>query len=308
MKLSIIVCTRNRAYAIPACLNSIQAAILNAAPLDAEIVVVDNGSTDDTPAILTAWESACPIPVQLLSEPKAGLSRARNAALRAVRGDLLAFTDDDCRMNKEYVNDLLRHDAADTGLVLRGGRIELGDPTDLPLTIYTAPTLRRWHRQMNSARHENLANALAGCNMTMRRALVERLGHFNEDLGPGTPIDGGEDTDYFYRAYLANATLEYVPDMTVFHHHGRKTSADGKKLMIGYMIGTGAIYARYLLKHPNFCRPFYWDCKNALTEIITGTNTCLPDIGFSHRDKVVHCVRGAARYFLMRKQDKPKSC
>jgi len=75
---------------------------------------------------------------------------------------------------------------------------------------------------------------------------------FNEDLGPGTPIDGGEDTDYFYRAYLANATLEYVPDMTVFHHHGRKTSADGKKLMIGYMIGTGAIYARYLLKHPNF--------------------------------------------------------
>lgn len=54
-----------------------------------------------------------------------------------------------------------------------------------------------------------------------------------------------------------------------------------------------------MLKHPNLCRPFYRDCKNELKEIITGTNTSLPDVGFSQRDKVVCAVRGAVRYLLM---------
>jgi glycosyltransferase involved in cell wall biosynthesis len=268
MKLSIIVCTRNRANAIPGCLRSIQAAIANAS-VDAEIVVVDNGSTDETPSILKAWATSCPFPVQLLTEPKAGLARARNTALRASRADLFAFTDDDCRMDKEYINDLLRYDAADTDPVLRGGRIELGDPTDLPHTINTTPTRMRWSRSMNSARHDSMNGKINGCNMTMRRSLVERLGLFDEDFGPGSPVTSGEDTEYFYRAYCANAAIEYVPDMAVAHHHGRKTRDDGYKLWRSYATGNGAIYAKYILKHPNLCRAFYWDCKNALKEIVT---------------------------------------
>jgi len=74
-----------------------------------------------------------------------------NVALRAAQGEILAFTDDDCRLSKDYVNDLLRHDAGDAEPVLRGGRIELGDPTDLPLTIRTTPDRIRWNRRENSA-------------------------------------------------------------------------------------------------------------------------------------------------------------
>jgi GT2 family glycosyltransferase len=305
MKLSFIIATKNRAYAIAECLDSVAAALAKAAPLDAEIVIVDNGSTDDTPARITAWASACTVSVQLLSEPTPGLSRAHNRALRAARGDLFAFTDDDCRLSKDYVSQLLRHDAADTDLVLRGGRIELGDATDLPLTINTDPNLIRWNRKKNSARRECLSGRINGCNMTMRRALVDRVGPFDEDFGPGARFISGGDTDYIYRAYLADATLEYVPDMTVFHHHGRKTSEDGKKLLRSYMKGNGALLARYLFKHPNLCRPFYWDCKNALREIITGTNTFLPNIGFAHRDKIACSVQGAAAYFFARKNKTP---
>jgi len=71
------------------------------------------------------------------------------------------------------------------------------------------------------------------------------------------------------------------------------------------MIAAGALYARYLFKHPNLCRPFYWDCKNAIREIAAGTNTFLPNIAFSHRDSVACSVRGAARYFFLRKQPAP---
>ena len=305
MKLSVIVATRNRAHAIAPCLNSIAAAFTHAGLTDAEIIAVDNASTDDTASVLKAWASASGVPVTLLYEPQKGKGRALNRALRAAQGEILGFTDDDCRLSKDYASDLLRHDAADNELVLRGGRIELGDPTDLPFTINTDPTVKRWQRTMNSARYECFRGRINGCNMTMRRGLVERLGPFDENFGPGSVIGSGEDTDYIYRAYLAGATLEYVPDMTVVHHHGRKTADEGKELFRGYMIAAGALYARYLFKHPNLCRPFYWDCKSAIREIITGTNTFLPNIAFSHRDSVACCLRGATIYLFLRRRHTP---
>jgi glycosyltransferase involved in cell wall biosynthesis len=300
MKLSIIVATRNRAQTLAGCLDSIAAALAKAAPVDAEIIVVDNGSTDQTSAVVNTWAAACTIPVQALFEPRPGLSRAHNRALQAARGDVFAFTDDDCRLSRCYVSDLLRHDAGDTELVLRGGRIELGDVTDLPITINTDPNHARWSLKRHSARFECLSGRINGCNMTMRRALVECIGPFDEDFGSGARFKSGGDTDYIYRAYLAGAAIEYVPDMTVFHYHGRKTREEGQKLFRAYMSGNGALYARYLFKHPNLCRPFYWDCKNAIREIFNGTNTFLPDIGFSHKDKVACSVRGAAAYFFGR--------
>jgi glycosyltransferase involved in cell wall biosynthesis len=305
MKLSVIVATRNRAYAVVRCLDSIQVAILNAAPVEAEIVVVDNGSTDNTAQVLRDWASASTVPVQVLSEPRTGKARALNSALRAARGTLFAFTDDDCQLHIEYVHDLLRHDNATTDLVLRGGRIELGDPTDLPITINTRPTPMRWNRAMNSARHHALAGTLNGCNLTMRRALFERFGPFDEDFGPGSRIGSGEDTEYIFRAYNGNATIEYVPDMAVSHYHGRKTIEVGHKLWRKYKTGDGGIFVKYIFKHPNLCRPFYWDLKNVLAEIMSGTNTCMPEIDFSHKDKVRFTVRGAVRYFFLRDKHDP---
>jgi glycosyltransferase involved in cell wall biosynthesis len=246
MKLSVIVTTKNRARHIAPCLDSIAAAFALAAPLDAEIVIVDNGSADNTAAVIDGWARANAVPVQALSHPGPGKSRALNSALRAAKGDVLAFTDDDCRLHPEYVNDLLRHDAADTGLVLRGGRVELGDPTDLPFTINTSPTPKRWSLALNSTRHDCISGELNGCNITMRRALVERLGPFDEDFGPGSRIGSCDDAEYIFRAYVNGITLEYVPDMTVLHHHGRKTSEEGRALFRRYTIGWGGLQAKYL--------------------------------------------------------------
>jgi hypothetical protein len=64
--------------------------------------------------------------------------------------------------------------------VLRGGRIELGDAADLPLTIKTDPQPRRWSRTLRSARQENLGNCLHGCNVSMRHALLDQIGLYDE--------------------------------------------------------------------------------------------------------------------------------
>jgi glycosyltransferase involved in cell wall biosynthesis len=299
MKLSVIVCTRNRAHAIAGCLNSIAAAFANAAPIEAEIVVVDNGSTDDTPAIIKAWATGCTFPVRVVSEPKTGLSLARNHAMRVAEGELLVFTDDDCRLSTDYVGELLRHDAADTDLVLRGGRVELGDPDDLPLSIKTSRTLTRWHRRMNSARHENLANSIVGCNMAMRRKVGQRIGPFDERLGPGTSMPASEDTDWIFRAYLANVTIEYVPDMVIFHHHGRKRPSDGNNLLRNYAFGNGAVYAKFLFKDPNLCRQFYWDVKTSIKELVSGKSNFFPNLGFSRHRWLGYCVLGAIRFVFV---------
>jgi hypothetical protein len=224
-----------------------------------------------------------------------------NRALRWAEGEVLALIDDDCRLDPEHINDLLRHDEADTRFVLRGGRVELGDPTDLPFTINTSCERRQWSLAENSLRSQGVAGIINGCNMTLRRALMERVGPYDEDFGPGSVIGSGDDTDYIFRAYLAGAVIEYVPDMAVFHHHGRKTAAQGYALWRKYMIGSGGLYAKYLLKQPNLCRPFYWDLKHAVREVITGSNTFLPVVGFSYKDKVTCSIRGALRYIVKRR-------
>src|SRR4051794_25381989 len=116
MKLSIIVATKNRAPDVVRCLNSIAVAFGVAAPLDGEIVIVDNGSTDNTAPVIDGWARANSVPIQTLFQQAPGKSRALNAAIRAAKGDVLALTDDDCQLHPQYVNDLLRHHAADTDL------------------------------------------------------------------------------------------------------------------------------------------------------------------------------------------------
>ena len=182
-------------------------------------------------------------------------------------------------------------------------RVELGDLTDLPFTINTSPTPKRWSLALNSTRHNYISGGLNGCNMTMRRALVERLGPFDENFGPGSRMGSGDEAEYVFRAYVNGITLEYVPDMTVLHHHGLKTSEQGRALFRRYLIGWGGLHAKYLFKRHH--HQTHLDLKQVVKEVITGTNTFLPQIGFSHTDKLVCIARGALRYFLMHKESVP---
>ena len=184
MNLSVIFATRNRTHAITGCLDSIAIAFAKAAPLDAEIVFVDNGSTDNTSAIVRQWAKQCAFPVRLLFQPRKGQTFARNTGIGAARGELLLWTDDDCRMDRDYVTTALRYDTGDgKELVLRGGRVELGDADDLPVSIKTGTVARRYHKNTSPAPHGNPAGALIGANMMMRRALVDRLGLLTSGSG-----------------------------------------------------------------------------------------------------------------------------
>ncbi len=97
---SVVICTRNRARSLARTLESlIVAAALTTEPW--ELIVVDNGSSDDTAA--TAESFASRLPVRLVSQPIAGLSNARNAGVAAARGDYVLWTDDDVMVDPQWL-------------------------------------------------------------------------------------------------------------------------------------------------------------------------------------------------------------
>jgi glycosyltransferase involved in cell wall biosynthesis len=92
LELSVVVCTRNRASYLARALRSLARQTL--APERYEVIVVDNGSTDDTAAVVRAATESTP-DVRYHVEPEVGLSRARNAGWQVARGEIIAYLDDD---------------------------------------------------------------------------------------------------------------------------------------------------------------------------------------------------------------------
>ena len=299
MKFSLITASYNRAYAISALLDSVAVSIRHANLHDeAEIVIVDNRSTDTTAEVIDRWAAANPdIQIQHLFEAMPGTSNARNCGIMAARGALLAFTDDDCLLTPDYITTALAYDAQDSEPVFRGGRVERANANDLPLTIKTQDTSEIWCRAERSARRKHLMHSLVGCNMTIRKSTFDILGLFDTRLGPGSRFHGSEDIDLYYRAYLSGMKLIYVPDMTVLHNHGRRTAEDGNKLMRSYVIASGALFAKYLFRHLDFTRPLMWDIRNGLRELRAGHNILLPEYDFSYGDMLRGYAHGMLLYF-----------
>jgi hypothetical protein len=129
--VSFIICSRNRSRALISCLESISVTISRSPDLDAEMIVVDNNSTDDTGARLDSWCARTELKIKVVRQVLGGVAASKNAGIRAASGRLLVFTDDDCRVDPNYLADLWSHFRFDKSPVIRGGRVELGDEGDL---------------------------------------------------------------------------------------------------------------------------------------------------------------------------------
>ena len=122
MQVTVIICTRNRADQLR---RTLETAAAMESPKDAswELLVVDNGSTDHTPEVVESFAEQ--LPIRRVSEPKAGLSNARNRGVAEARGDYICWTDDDVLIDSHwlaaYAEAFVRHPEA----AYFGGPIEL---------------------------------------------------------------------------------------------------------------------------------------------------------------------------------------
>lgn len=291
-EVSFIVCTRDRLDVLEACIDSIRAACRAHPAFPAELVVVDNGSRDGTASYLSSTAFISDIALTAISEPRPGLAAARNAGLAQARGRVLVFVDDDCRLDRNYLADLERHYASGEKWLIRGGRVEIGDARDLPFTIKRCDKRER----LTPAVHPG--GFVLGCNMTMHRDVAARIGPFDERFGAGGALRSAEDTDYLVRAMLAGMAVEYVPDMTIFHHHGRRDRMAIDRLHRDYHFGNGALCLKYLRRAPWLLRHFYWATRAAMRELVGGPRFD-QDLKLSHWPVVLMNLAGAAKFMAL---------
>lgn len=245
LAISLIICTRNRAAGLDACLQYIKQLQF---PESSEVVIVDNGSTDETGDVLLRFKNEMEIPVNIVQESTPGLANARNAGIAQARGEIIAFTDDDCYPEPEFLVQILKaFERSDVGFV--GGRIMLHDPTDYPATINESMVPLTFKPGAFLR-----AGAVHGANLAFRAAVLRQVGGFDPLFGSGA-LFASEDVDTTARISRAGYVGLYDPTIVVSHHHGRKAK-DVRKLYRSYSIGRGAYHAKLLLSDKAFLNAF----------------------------------------------------
>lgn len=287
-RLTVAVCTRDRAESLRRCLDSV-AAVLRS-PGDVEILVVDNAPSDDrTGALVTGLPG-----VRYVREPRPGLDFARNRALREATGEVIAYLDDDVEVDHGWLNGLREawsthpDAAAVTGQVLP---FELR--TDAQVTFERNGGFRRGFATVRYEGPVLPGNPLfpfgagmfgAGCNMSYRRAVVRDLGGFDEALDTGRPLPGGGDLDMFFRVLRSGHPLIYAPAAMVFHKHRREHEALRHQL---YTWGTGFMaFATKTFQHDRAGRPavvrlvrwwFGWQLREVARSVL-GRGALAPEL------------------------------
>jgi glycosyltransferase involved in cell wall biosynthesis len=241
MDVSLIICTRNRSKQLARCLEAVRA-ISFARPW--ELIVVDNGSTDETADALRQFASTAAVPTHCVFEPKKGLGNAHNAGLKVARGEILAFTDDDCYPAGDFLT-CIWSAFEDPSVGYITGRILLHDPADHPITIRESTIPLTF-----PGRSYISAGTVAGANMAFRREALLEIGGFDPLFGPGS-LFNAEELDAAGRVSAKGWKGQYCPAVTVRHHHGRKAS-DVPGLWKSYGIGAGAYHIKLLLKGREF--------------------------------------------------------
>jgi glycosyltransferase involved in cell wall biosynthesis len=267
MKLTVIICTYNRADTIGKALQSVLASVLPGG-LEWEVLVVDNNSKDHTRAAVNEFCLRHPGRVHYLFEPQQGLSNARNAGIRQARGEIIAFTDDDVTVEPTWLGNLTAglHDGAWAGA---GGRIrppaDFTPPDWLTLdggAMDSSGVLALF--DVGSAPGE-LEKAPFGANMAFRKEIFEKYGGFRPDLGRcGDSLLSNEDTEFGGRLMAAGIRLRYEPSAIVYH------PVPKERLSQNYFLAWWFAHGRAMFRQIGK-RPSVWGIPRHYVSIVSRT-------------------------------------
>jgi GT2 family glycosyltransferase len=218
--ISVVIATHERPALIARCLRALEAQVLP----PTEVIVIDDASRDDTPALLREWvrRHSTNIRVERL-EVNGGPARARNRGIALARGEWVAFTDDDCEPEPDWLAALATRASEVLPTVAGiGGRV-------LPAAPGLIADYMTVHRILEPPPS---CSYLVTSNCIYRRRVLLDVGGFNEDVR--TP--GGEDPGLSFVVRQAGHSLGFCPEAIVRHHY-RESIVDF--LMTFYRYGRG---------------------------------------------------------------------
>jgi glycosyltransferase involved in cell wall biosynthesis len=198
--VSVVTPTRNREGTLPALLSSLEAQTLGKDAF--EVIVIDDGSTDGTQDVLARFADRGLLHLRpFRHDTSRGAAAAKNRGWREARGELIAFTDDDCEPVPEWLERIVAEADANPGQIIQG-RV-LPNPQEAEVAGVFSRSLRV---EAVSPHYEN-------ANVLYPRAVLDALGGFDEAY----PTTGGEDTDLSWRSRAHGVRCTFAPDALVYH-------------------------------------------------------------------------------------------
>ena len=209
-EVSVVLCTYNRSTVLE---NALDALIHQADAPPYEVVVVDNNSSDATSDVIARFASGGI--VRYAFEPRQGLSHARNRGVATASANILAFTDDDVRVEPTWVRSIATAFAEHPDVDMVGGKVapewEAEPPAWLAQAGYAPLALVDYGDQPFRIMPSQL-RCLIGANVAVRRRAVERLHGFSTELQRvGDGIGSTEDHDFQMRLLNGGAAALYDP-------------------------------------------------------------------------------------------------
>lgn len=210
LTVSVVIPVKDAVRTLSACLQALDRLV----PAPTELILVDNGSTDGSSAVLEAFALTCKTTrVRLVDESTPGAAAARNAGIRAATGEIVAFTDADCAPQAHWLSALLEPFAdVHTGAV--AGHIAGVFDRSLCELFSSLYTLQPPREAGTFSSWTPWSGGFPTANLAVRRNLLETLHGFDEEV-----MIYGEDYDLCARLYRQQVTIVYRPDARVIHHH-----------------------------------------------------------------------------------------
>ncbi|HEY0004458.1 MAG TPA: glycosyltransferase family 2 protein [Pyrinomonadaceae bacterium] len=246
-KISIIICTNNRAEHLRQTLASLES-VRVPPDMPTELLLVDNGSTDHTAEIVKGFKLSN-MPLRYLYEPRRGKGYAYNAGLAAAKGEVLLCTDDDVRLPPHWIEGMCAPILSGQASLVVGG-------------VKISPHLERpWmemvHRMWLASTDRLLADHpedVVGANMAFSSEVLQTVPGFDPELGPGG-LGCGEESLFCAQLKKAGYQVVAALDVVVEHHFDAARLAHKAFIERARRGGQTYAYLKYHWRHETVTYP-----------------------------------------------------
>jgi glycosyltransferase involved in cell wall biosynthesis len=252
MVCSIIIATFNRARVLEKTLRHLAEGSVPSS-WDVELIIADNGSTDDTSAVV-GGSKLKNVEVRYLYEGRKGKPHALNASLAQARGEIILLTDDDVAPAKDWLERMGRPllERECDGAV---GRIELAQEVRRP---WMTPLHLSWLGDFHGKPMH-----MPGANMGFHRSVLDRVPAFDPELFSSL-YGAAEDTLFYFQLSEAGFRLKYIPEALVVHYPDASRLVRSRWLSIARKRGASRAYIRHHWRHEERPLPRLRYCYVAL--------------------------------------------